>query len=173
MKKCVFAIIAIALTSVIYGCSDDKKDEATKTAAPAMAWEANPDFGITDIAEQMDINIRITAEAGIGKFVVTVNSETLAPFISYMTTDGSADMDLIGDTKLIGTLSDLGIAGLPMGDDLKNKTDVLFSLSGLVPMIAALGPADGSEHTFILKMADNENRTLTRELKFRYVAPKE
>ena len=55
---------------------------------------------------------------------------------------------------------------IPTGDALKGQTEVLFSLSQLVPMIQMFAPTSGSEHIFTLKVSDEKGQTLEKTLVF-------
>ena len=133
-------------------------------------WDANPDFEPTPIAGEMDINILIQAPEKIATFVVTVDSYILSDIIAQMggdtsysyANDGPYDMDLIGNVTLANTLTSM----IPTGDALKGQTEVLFSLSQLVPMIQMFAPTSGSEHIFTLKVSDEKGQTLEKTLVF-------
>lgn len=168
--KSRFITTALFIATTILALAGCKKPVAEpEIAAPTIEWAANPDFAPVEIAENMNIDIVIKAEAGIQSFVVSVDSHAISPIIKLFTTDGSARMDLINDTKLTGMFAAFGI-GLPSGSELKDRTEVVFSLSTLVPMIADLsGQRDhDTNHIFTLDMTDNENRTLSKSLTFHY-----
>ena len=168
MRNSIYAAVAISVIICLSGCKKHY-DTPETTKAPAIEWTANPDFEVTEISDNMEIDIRIMAEAGISDFVVEVDSHAISPIISLLTADGTPRMDLVNDLQLIAMLSAFNI-DLPSGDNLKNKTDVVFSLSSLVPMIADLsGQRDHDTfHIFTLNMTDNENRTLSKSLTFHY-----
>lgn len=169
-KKIILSAAVLAL-AVLSGCKKPNTQGPQQTKAPEITWPANPEFAEMPITPQMDINLNITAEAGIKTFVVEVSSDALSPVISSMTSDNSTSMDLIGDEALTGALGTLlGDKAFPMGDELKDATSVDFSLSELVPMILMLSPEDNSLHSFTLRLSDNEDRSLEQELRFRYTA---
>lgn len=159
-------LLLILTLLVISAC---RKTDEPATAAPKIEWMSNPNFAPVEITDNMSIEILITAEAGIKEFVVEVKSHAISPTIALFTSDGSSNMDLINDQKLIGMLTAFGV-DLPSGDKLLNKTEVYFSLSSLVPMIANVsGEKDhDTNHVFTLNMTDNENRTLSKSLTFHY-----
>ena len=152
--------------------TDDPGDDPTvdpqPSTAPTMTWEANPDFARMAIREGMDVNIIIAAPEGIKDFVVEVDSYLLEDAIADMgaetTPDGTAvSMDLIGNEDLAEALAGLGV---PTGNALKDQTEVTFSLSGLVPLIADLGAESNSEHIFTLKVTDSKNQSLKKTIVF-------
>lgn len=173
MKKIFLTVLTVIASLAVISCQ--KKDNVTpSTNEPVITWPSNPDFGVMELAPQMDVKLKIEAEAGIKSLVVTVKSDVLAPVISQLTSDGTANMDLINDAQLISSLTDvLGDAAFPMGDKLANQKSVDFDLSTLVPMILALQPAADSEHIFTLALSDNEDRTLSQDLKFHYTGEEE
>ena len=124
-----------------------------------MVWAANPDFETVTIAEEMDVNIVVKAPGKIKEFKVTV-SENFAEMVGAMgAVDG--EMDLINNETIIGNLEDM----LPTGDQLLNQTEVNFSLSGLVPLIGAVGNP-GEDYTFTLYVQDALGQSLTKVCKF-------
>lgn len=167
MRQLSVVFLAALLPFIVFSCR--KPGQNPPAAAPEITWEANPDFSVMELEPVMDVNLHIDAPAGIKALHVKVTSATLAPVISQMTSDGSSDMDLIGDLKLISALSALlSDKAFPMGDELKDQVSVDFSLSELVPMILALQPEPDSEHIFTLTVTDNEDREAVRDLKFHY-----
>ena len=155
--------------------SDDPvvSDDPAPSTAPTMIWEANPTFAPTTIQDQMDVNIQISAPEKIKTFKVAVESVSLSETIAALKGDDSYAyaagnpfvMDLIDDQDMIDALADMGL-GLPLGDELKGQTEVLFSLSSLIPMIA-MYPADpGTEHYFTLMLSDEKGQSLEKKLTF-------
>lgn len=146
---------------------EDPGDDPQPSTAPTMTWEANPTFARTPIRSEMDVNITIAAPEGISDFVIDVDSVTLGNIIIGMggvaNSDGTVKMDLINNEPLATALANVGV---PTGDNLKNQTEVEFSLSTLVPMILMYGPQSGSEHTFTLKVTDKKNQNLEKAIVF-------
>ena len=157
-------------TPVDGGQSGDDDDPEEPSTAPTMIWELNPTFAPTAIEDEMDVNITISAPEAIESLVVTVDSYVLSDVIAAMAgnttyswaTDGPFDMDLIGDEALVSALSSM----LPTGDALYGQTEVLFSLSTLVPMIKIYNPESGSNHIFTIKVTDAKGQTLSKSITF-------
>ena len=149
------------------GGEDDPIEPST---APTMSWDANPTFAPTPIEDVMDVNVTIKAHEAIASFIVTVDSYVMSDVIAAMAgatsyswaTDGPFDMDLIGDATLVEALSSM----LPTGDQLRDKTEVIFSLSTIVPMIKAYNPESGSNHIFTMKVTDKKGQTLSKSITF-------
>lgn len=127
--------------------------------APTMEWPANPTFATVDIEEGMDVNLTIKAPNGIKSFVVKV-SDNFAGMVDAMGAE-NGEMDLIGNEELIGNLGSM----LPTGDELLDETEVLFSLSTLVPLIAQVG-TPGEDYVFTLKVGDPKSQFLEKSLTF-------
>ena len=148
---------------------DDTGDDPQPSTAPTMTWATNPNFDRTPIRSEMDVKITITAPEGIRDFVIDVNSYILGPVLASSSfggttnTDGTVRMDLINNATMVSALGGMGV---PTGDNLKDQTEVEFSLSSLVPMILGYGPAQGSEHIFTLKVTDNKDQSLEKAIVF-------
>ena len=54
---------------------------------------------------------------------------------------------------------------LPVGDQLLGQTEVAFSLSKLVPMIAAVGN-QGEDYIFTLEVTDEKDQILRKDVEF-------
>ena len=144
----------------------EEPDTPTDPETPAitMKWPSNPSFERMQIKNGMDVNLTISAPAGIKTFVVTVDSPVLNSMLPAVA--GSTEMDLINSEQVKGFLSGLG---LPTGDQLAGQTSVQFPLSNLVPMILSLSPEAGSEHNFTLAISDSNDASFSKTLTF-YVA---
>ena len=170
MRNKTFTILAITIFMIfaLSGCRKSKESQPA-TAPPKIEWASNPDFTTVEISEKMNIDIHITAEAGIRDFIVEVDSHAISPTLKLFTSDGTPNLDLINDIKLTAMLTAFGIE-IPVGDMIKDQTEVNFSLSAFIPMIASVsGPKDhDTYHVFTINMTDNENRTLSKSLTFHY-----
>ena len=82
-------------------------------------------------------------------------------------------MDMINDPVLYGNLGkpdeETGApSAIPMGDRVKDQTEVPFSLSSLVPMINmyVTDIKPGDQHTFTLYLKDHKDQELTQAVTF-------
>ncbi|MBR1436217.1 MAG: DUF4493 domain-containing protein [Bacteroidales bacterium] len=157
-------------TPVDGGEDEGGDDPDEPSTAPTMSWDTNPTFAPTPIEDVMDVNISIKAPETIEGFIVTVDSYILSDVIAAMggnttyswASDGPFDMDLINDEALVSALSSM----LPTGDELSGKSEVVFSLSTIVPLIKAYNPESGSNHIFTLKVTDAKGQTLSKSITF-------
>jgi hypothetical protein len=70
-------------------------------------------------------------------------------------------LDLINHQPTIEALGTM----LPVGDQLYGQTEVQFSLSKLVPLIATVGN-QGEDYIFTLEVTDELDRTLVKDVPF-------
>lgn len=133
----------------------------------SMTWVGNEDFSPVELQEQMDVNIRIKADAGIKEFVVNVDSDVLEPGLALIGITDPA-MDLINDETVTDVLDNVTGGELPTGDRLWNQKEVDFNLSSLLPLILALEPENGTDHIFTISVKDGENQFLEKTCTFHY-----
>lgn len=164
-------------------------DPPVVSTAPVFTWEANPDFEEMLIADSMNVEILIEAQEKIKTFEVEVNSRPLGPTLAALSgRDGSLPasdpqgtsyyathpfiMDMIYDTTLCDALDGMQL-GIPVKDAVLGQTEVLFSLSKLIPMIKVYLAPDGSDagsrHIFTLTVVDELDQSTTKPIIF--VAP--
>lgn len=129
------------------------------STVPYMEWPANPDFAKMDIVANMDVELMVYAPEKIKGFVVRV-SENFLPAIQ-MLVPGAECLDLIGDPVAIEALGTM----LPVGDQLLGQTEVAFSLSKLVPLIASVGN-QGEDYVFTLEVTDEKDQKLVQSVVF-------
>lgn len=129
------------------------------STAPTVEWPANPDFAKMDIVAGMNVELMVYAPAKIKGFVVRV-SDNFLPAIQ-MLVHGADCLDLIGDPVAIEALGSM----LPTGDQLLGKTEVTFSLSSLVPLIASVGN-QGEDYVFTLEVTDEKDQQLVKSVTF-------
>ena len=128
-------------------------------AAPSLEWPANPDFEKLDIVSGMNVELTVIAPGVIKEFIVRV-SDNFLPAIQ-MLVPGIEYLDLINHQSTIDALGTM----LPVGDQLLGQTEVLFSLSKLVPLIASVGNP-GEDYIFTLEVTDELDQTLVKEVPF-------
>lgn len=138
---------------------EEEQPEAGTLEAPSLEWPANPDYAKMDIVEGMNVELMVYAPAKIKEFIVRV-SDNFLPAIQ-MLVPGVEYLDLINDEA---TKAELGTM-LPVGDQLLGQTEVQFSLSTLVPLIAAVG-TQGEDYVFTLEVTDELSQTLIKDLVF-------
>lgn len=127
--------------------------------APYMEWEANPDFAKMDIVEGMNVELMVYAPEKIKGFIVKV-SDNFLPAIQLLV-PGVEYLDLINHEPTKEALGSM----LPVGDQILGKTEVPFSLSKLVPLIASVGN-QGEDYVFTLEVTDEKGQTLVQDVEF-------
>ena len=147
----------------------DPEEPKVDPDAPSLVWESNPAFEEREIQDKMDVEIVIKAPKAIKGFKVKVESPALfGILVGNVGKPENIDrenkiltLDLIGDEKVVKEFT-----MFPTGDKVKGKTEVLFSLSKLVPMIKNFSPEPGSHHVFTLDLEDEAGNTLTQAVSF-------
>lgn len=154
---------------------DEEEDDpgVQKPEKPYMVWETNPSFDVTNIQDVMDgkadANLVIYAAGGIKVLNVWV-SENFQEIIDGLTgydADGNKlhCLDLVNDTVLSGNLESFGITSLPLLDQVKDKTMVLFPLTDMVTLIRSTGFPEGN-YVFTLELVDNADQKYEISLTF-------
>lgn len=147
----------------------DPEEPKVDPDAPSLVWESNPTFEEREIKDEMDVEIVIKAPKTIKSFKVKVESPALFGILvgnvglpeNIDNENKIVTLDLIGDAKVVEQFT-----MFPTGDKVKGKTEVLFSLSALVPMINNFSPEPGSHHVFTLDLEDKAGNTLTQAVSF-------
>ena len=147
----------------------DPEEPEVDPNAPSLVWESNPTFEKREIQDKMDVEIVIKAPKAIKGFKVKVESPALFGILvgnvglpeNIDNENKIVTLDLIGDAKVVEQFT-----MFPTGDKVKGKTEVLFSLSTLVPMIKNFSPEPGSHHVFTLNLEDGAGNTLTQAVSF-------
>ena len=147
----------------------DPEEPEVDPNAPSLVWESNPTFEEREIQDKMDVEIVIKAPKAIKGFKVKVESPALFGILvgnvglpeNIDNENKIVTLDLIGDAKVVEQFT-----MFPTGDKVKGKTEVLFSLSTLVPMIKNFSPEPGSHHVFTLNLEDGSGNTLTQAVSF-------
>ena len=129
------------------------------STVPYMEWPANPDFAKMDIVAGMNVELMVYAPAKIKGFVVRVSDNFIGAI--QMLVPGADCLDLIGDQVAIEALGTM----LPVGDQLLGQTEVAFSLSKLVPLIASVGN-QGEDYVFTLEVTDEKDQQLVKSVVF-------
>ena len=153
----------------------DPEEPEVDPNAPSLVWESNPTFEEREIQDKMDVEIVIKAPKAIKGFKVKVESPALFGILvgnvglpeNIDNENKIVTLDLIGDAKVVEQFT-----MFPTGDKVKGKTEVLFSLSTLVPMIKNFSPEPGSHHVFTLNLEDGAGNTLTQAVSFIYPSKK-
>ncbi len=162
------------------GDENPDEDIPGTSTAPTLTWALNPNFmdvhltsaGVMSLADGSALNsveLLIKAPAGIKNFYIDVNSAVLAPFIAIMAgglevNNNTVVMDLIHNDTLYASLH-ADLPGLPMKDQLENKTEVPLSMTDLVPMINIPGPSVGDVHVFNIRIEDNNGELFEKSLR--------
>ena len=145
--------------------TDAKGQSTTKTLTchltegPAIVLEDGNIDQPQEIASEMSLKVSISAPATISGFTVTIDSPALTE--EMLATVGLAkELDLVNPGNMEAALK---VFEFPVKDEVKGQTAVLFDVSKLVPMIAMIYN-ETSDHKFILKVTDANDKTSTKTL---------
>ena len=122
------------------------------------------------VTSDLSIDVAVSAASGIKEFTVKIVSDTLTPeqlggvnlcdilnlvepTASYSTVDPTFDASGIAES-----LTNLGF---PTGADVKDKTNVEFTITPFLSLLAITGPGD---HDFIMTITDNDGNTTVKTL---------
>lgn len=164
MKRLFYAVAAFAVLSL---ASCGKEDDPKTPSAPTIVMEG---LNIDEVHEitgaDMKVKVDVTAEGGIDKFAVKIESPLL-------TDDLLAEIGLAAEMELtapagIAMSEALKSLGFPAGADVKGSTKQSFDISEFIPLIKALygGHEKDSNHNFVLTVKDAYGQTTTKSLMF-------
>lgn len=137
---------------------------------PSIVWTGYNIEQRYEIADGMNVDIVVTAAAGVKAFTVQIVSDTLTP--SELASAGLCDnLDLVNpekSTDSTGSMTDmseietsLNNLGFPTRDKVLNQTTVSFSITNFLPMLSFTGTG---EHNFIMTVTDNNGDTTVKTL---------
>lgn len=168
MKKILSLALVLFVGMAFTACDDESDDNKTTTPQElSMTWVGNENFEQMELQKQMNVNIKIKAEAGIKDLVVKISSDVLEQTLATLGID-SGKLDLVRDQDVIEILNEMTQGTLPTGDKLMDKTEVDFNISSLLPLIPALKPENGTYHIFTITLEDNDGQKLNKECTFFY-----
>jgi len=164
MKRLFYAVTAFAALSLA-ACG--KEDNPSLPSAPAIEMEGLNIEDVHEITDRpMKVKVDVTAEGGIEKFSVKIESPLL-------TDELLSDIGLAAEMELTAPAND-GMAaalknlGFPVGDNVKGSTRQSFDISQFIPLIKQLygGHEKDSRHDFVLTVKDAHGQSVTKSLKF-------
>lgn len=140
-----------------------KKEVADMTfsaiAAPSLVWpdqDMNEPHDITKCGTDYEANIQITVPGGIAGLMVNITSGVLNEM-------ELKELDLFNN--------DLGLPGMTSGVAIQYQKSTTFDITTLVPLIAQLNAAPGSEHIFEVSVTDLAGQQTTQKLTFFMPSP--
>lgn len=128
-------------------------------AAPSLVWpgeDMDEPHDITKCGTDYEANIQITVPGGIAGLIVNITSSVLNEM-------GLTELDLFNN--------DLGLPGMTSGVAIQYQKSTTFNITELVPLIASLNAAPGSEHVFEVVVTDLAGQQTTQKLTFFMPSP--
>ena len=157
----------------------DGGNEGETNSGLSVEWIGYDIAQRVTITEETTGEIMIYADKGIKELVVRIDSQSLAAILptvglvdvinlSYPEKSydsANPDKALTPDEvatlkKMLAPVSAGGLLGFPYGDDIINKTEILFSITDFMGALAAFS----GNHDFHFSITDNEGKTITPSL---------
>lgn len=169
MKKVLFAAIALAL---LISC----KKQAPDPSAPTITWEANPDFAIQEMGDQMDGTILVKAPTGIA--ALSIKCVQLPELCKLRATEwigiqaykSALTMDLISDTQLAAHFAAQG-AAVPVGGSLSKSQSCTLDFKALLDALCKdLVLQNGVRFDFVISVTDPFDKMVSKTVSFRWTA---
>ena len=156
-------------------------------ADPNIIWVGHNINNRYTVTPDLTVDIMIKASKGIKSLIVQIDSDVLTPTElgkvllcdvlnlvepekSYSTVDPNFDASnikyvLSGNKEDSDPSNDNGL-GFPTGDDVKDKTEVNFSITSFLSLLSLTGAGD---HDFVMTVTDNDGNTITKTLMIKTV----
>ena len=156
-------------------------------ADPNIIWVGHNINNRYTVTPDLTVDIMIKASKGIKSLIVQIDSDVLTPTElgkvllcdvlnlvepekSYSTVDPNVDASnikyvLSGNKEDSDPSNDNGL-GFPTGDDVKDKTEVNFSITSFLSLLSMTGAGD---HDFVMTVTDNDGNTITKTLMIKTV----
>ena len=156
-------------------------------ADPNIIWVGHNINNRYTVTPDLTVDIMIKASKGIKSLIVQIDSDVLTPTElgkvllcdvlnlvepekSYSTVDPNFDASniksvLSGNKEDSDPNNDNGL-GFPTGDDVKDKTEVNFSITSFLSLLSLTGAGD---HDFVMTVTDNDGNTITKTLMIKTV----
>lgn len=145
--------------------ANDRKAEKICTfhsVAPAGPSITGGNYDNVEISDDLNVEFKISAPAGISSFVLTVTSKALEATLAEMGLTGT--LDLVNDEKVISAMASLA-PSLITGNDLKGKTDVIVNITELVKKIKGIATEEET-HSFKMVAGDINGKTAEKTCTF-------
>lgn len=126
-------------------------------AGPTIVWLQGDIDQPQTVTDGLEIDIDVTVPAGIRNFVITINSEVLAPLLASMELGDPFDLCNVTSPTQAETLNMLGF---PINDAIKGSTSKTIVITQFVSLLAGLP----GTHAFELSVTDNNGLTTTKTL---------
>lgn len=137
-------------------------DQQNENTAPTIVWRGYDIDKQYTVFKGMQIDIDITAPAAIRSLVVTIISDALdEEELAGVGLPQTFDLANITDPELIAALGPEGL-GLPVNDQVKNKTAMSIPITGFVDLLMMAAPGNNN---FQVDVTDNQGTTTTKTVK--------
>lgn len=180
MKKVLY--FAFAGLLLLGACS---KNNASTDAAgkPSVAWEANPNFDVMEIAKDMNAKVVVKLPESASSFTVTLSklpveligvaNKMIGIQANKATSSKPGVLDLIEDSAAAQAANRMGFSS-SVGATLKSTSSVTLDFSKLLEELAADSPlANQSGFTFKVAVVDRNSAKLEKDIRFNWTSAPE
>lgn len=178
MKKCRLAYFASVAALLLSACGGSKEDGPV-IPGPSMTLDGSEKIEKQEYFEDKAVPLKIDAPGKIATFTISVKAPdvlyygVLNNMIGIAGNKYSANvkepiLDLIKDTKVAGEMTKLGI---PSGTSLSGKTTATVDVRKILATFIDSGnPETGDEFTFTFNVADENEKSLRKEVTFHFTS---
>ncbi|MEG1622578.1 MAG: DUF4493 domain-containing protein [Alistipes sp.] len=131
----------------------DKAGEAV--TGPGIVWVGHNIKNAYEVTADLQVLIKVTAESGVAKFLVDIDSDVLTPDV-LLSVGLNSHLDLINPGELEPMLGKDGL-GFPLKDEVRNQKLVSFDITKFMELI--LGLNSNGYFNFKLTVTDNAGNT--------------
>lgn len=180
MKKVLY--FAFAGLLLLGACS---KNNASTDAAgkPSVVWEANPNFDVMEIAQNMNAKVAVKLPEAATSFTITLSklpveligvaNKMIGIQANKASSSKAGVMDLIEDSSAAQAANRLGFS-TSVGAALKSTSSVTLDFSKLLEELAADSPlANQSAFTFMVAVVDRNGAKLEKDIRFNWTSAPE
>lgn len=130
-------------------------DKSASQQGPSIVWKGYDIDRQYEVQADMQIDIDVTAAAGIKSFWVTIDSEALTPLLPDFGIPTTFDL-----CNIEGELAEVlqGFLGFPINEQVRDQTFMPFTITTFVPLLADIP----GRHNFVLNVTDKNNVSTTK-----------
>lgn len=143
---------------------------------PSLEWVGNDINQRVDVVDGLAVDLLVKSTAGIKKFIVKIESETLTPE-ELKNGAGLCDvLNLVNPAESFSSTDpttpvdcEAGLRALDFKvcDEVLNQHEVLLSISNFMGVLKSVSGSDLKLHNFVLTIVDNNDNVTTKTLMLR------
>ncbi len=135
----------------------------TTGAAPSIVWVDHDINETYTVTIDLEAEIKVLAEGGVKDLVVSIDSDILTSGeLAGVGLSSTFSLVTPPSETMAGSLNNLGF---PTGGDVLGKTELTFSITSFMPILAGVGGSTGGYANFTLTVTDNGGVTVSETIK--------